>query len=434
MTGTRHVSIQALAHPPKSNGPTALADLLLRRDEAIRNAEKRAAELQHRRGARTARERIAMLVDDASFVQIDELHQHGVVGGHALVDGRRVAVYAHDAMACDGAVGESGARTIGKVLRLATRIGCPVVGLLDSAGAPGSDLPALAAHAALNRSQALAAGVVPQIAVVLGACGCEALLSTGLADVTVAVAQAGLPHADFVAVDEADAIDWAQCLLGFLPGNYLEPPPSFSHSDVDSYPGLDVLLPDDGSGYDMRELIVRVVDEADVLPLQERLAPGMICAVARLGGQSVGVVANQPLHSDGELDAPALRKAARFVRLCDTFGIPVLTFADTAGCTASAWVAPAAAELTTAYASATVPLVTVLAGRLDGGGYGLMGGKQLGADVVLAWPTASIADGGLDTIYAAAERGYVDAVIAPSQTRRFVLRALEMLQTKQASA
>lgn len=418
MTGTRHL----------------LSDLLLRRDEAIRNAEKRAAELQHRRGARTARERIAMLVDDTSFVQIDELHQHGVVAGHALVDGRRVAVYAHDRTACDGAVGESGARTIGKVLRLATRIGCPVVGLLDSGGSPGSDLPALAAHAALNRSQALAAGVVPQIAVVLGACGGEALLSTGLADVTVAVPQAGLPHADFVAADEADAIDWAQCVVGFLPDNHLDVPPSYGSATAGGDPELDLVVPDDGSAYDMLSVVQRVVDDADLLPLQERLAPGMICAFARLGGQSVGVVANQPLHSDGELDAPALRKAARFIRLCDAFGIAVLTFADTAGCTASAWVAPAAAELTTAYASATVPLVTVLAGRLDGGAYGLMGGKQVGADVVLAWPTARIAGGGLDTVYAAAERGYVDAVIAPSQTRRFVLRALTMLNTKRTSA
>jgi propionyl-CoA carboxylase beta chain len=421
-----------------------IGDLLLRRDEAIRNAEKRAAERQHPRGALTARERIELLVDAGSFVQIDELAQRragddrpygdGVVAGHATVDRRRIALYAHDSTVFDGSIGEASAGTIGKVLRLATRIGCPVVGLVDSAGARNSEsVAALAAHAALTRSQVRAAGVVPQVSVVLGGCSGEALVSAALADVTVAVAAAGLPHADYLATDEADAIDWTQCLLGYLPGNYLEEPPSYAPEAGGRDPGLDVLLPDDGSSYDMREVITRVVDDADVLPLQERLAPAMICAFARVGGRSVGVVANQPLHS-GELDALAARKAARFIRLCDAFGIPVVTFADTAGCTASAWVATAAAELTAAYASATVPLVTVLVGRLAGGGYGLMGAKQLGADVVLAWPTARIAGGGLDAVYAAAERGYVDAVIAPAETRRFVLRALAMLRTKRASA
>lgn len=429
MTGTQHL----------------IGDLLLRRDEAIRNAEKRAAERQHPRGALTARERIDLLVDAGSFVQIDELAQRragddrpygdGVVAGHATVDGRRIALYAHDSTVFDGTLGEASAGTIGKVLRLATRIGCPVVGLVDSAGARDAEsVAALAAHAALTRSQVRAAGVVPQVSVVLGGCAGEALVSAALADVMVAVAAAGLPHADYLATDEADAVDWTQCLLGYLPGNHLEEPPSYALESGGRDAGLDVLLPDDGSPYDMRELVTRVVDDAEVLPLQERLAPMMICAFARVGGRSVGVVANQPLHSGGELDAPAARKAARLIRLCDAFGIPVLTFADTAGCTASAWVAPAAAELTAAYASATVALVTVLVGRLDGGGYGLMGAKQLGADVVLAWPTARLAGGGLETVYAAAERGQVDAVIAPAETRRFVLRALAMLRTKRASA
>lgn len=397
-----------------------IGDLLLRRDQAIRLAEKRAAGHQHPHGALTARERIGLLSDNGSFVQVDELTAGGIVAGHAAVDGRRIAIYAHDSTDAAGAVGEAEATTVGKVIRFALRVGSPVVGLVDSVGAR-ADVTGLAGHAALTRSQAQASGVIPQVSVVLGVCAEEALLSVGLSDVTVAVASAGLPHADYRAADEADAIDWAQCLLSYLPDGVSAPRVACADDPV-----LDGLLPDSGAAYDMRGLLTRVVDDGELLELQSAVGPAMLCGFARLGGRPVGVVANQPLRAAGAIDADAAGKAARFVRLCDRFGVPVLTFADTAGPVATAWAARAAADLVAAYATARVPLLTVLVGRVDGSGYGVMGTRQLGAGLTLAWPTAGLAGGGSRTLYDAAERGYVDAVIPPSTTRGHLARALDL--------
>ncbi|SFB44191.1 propionyl-CoA carboxylase carboxyltransferase subunit [Amycolatopsis marina] len=500
-----------------------IADLAARDEEVLLLAEKRAADRQHAKGKLTARERIELLVDPGSFVEVDRLNRHrctdfgmadnrpygdGVVTGQATVDGRPVCVFSQDFTVFGGSMGEAFGEKVLKVMDLALTIGCPVIGINDSGGARIQEgVVALAYYAELARRNAHASGVVPQISLIMGPCAGGAVYTPAITDFTVMAGEtshmfvtgpevvsattgetvtaaelggarvnsemSGNVH--YRANDEQDALDWVRTLLGYLPSNNLDTCPEYA-STADLRLGerdesLDALVPDSPHrGYDMYRLIEALVDDGDILEVQKDFAANMICAFARIEGRSVGVVANQPLCQAGVIDIDASEKAARFVRFCDAFGIPLLTLADVPGYLPGvgqerAGIIRRGAKLVYAYAEATVPKVTVVVRKAYGGGYAVMGSKHLGADVNLAWPTAEIAVMGAEaavtvlyrrelhavagtareatrlrlvreyrerfaTPYAAAERGYVDRVIRPATTRIEVTRALRLLRTK----
>ncbi len=507
---------------PATSTADKLADLRRRREEARHPGSQRAVAAQHARGKLTARERIALLLDADSFVETGALARHrcaefgmaqarpytdGVVTGHGTVDGRRVCVFAHDFTVFGGSLGEVFGQKVIDVMDLATEVGCPIIGINDSGGARIQEgVASLAYYAEIGRRNVRASGVVPQISLILGPCAGGAVYSPAITDFTVMVE--GLSHmfvtgpevlrsvtgaevsleelggaftnsvvagnVHHLAADEHDAIDWVRALLGYLPENNLADPPAY---DAPAAPAptpadreLDGLVPDSPrESYDMHEVVRRVVDEGELLEVQPLFAPNMICGLARVEGHSVGVVGNQPSVNAGAIDIDASEKAARFVRFCDAFNIPLLTFADVPGYLPGVeqetrGIIRRGAKLIFAYAESTVPKVTVVTRKAYGGGYAVMGSKHLGADVNLAWPTAEIAvmgaasavellnrrelaAAGADapalraklveeyrltqaTPYVAAERGYVDSVIAPSQTRVQVATALRMLRTK----
>jgi propionyl-CoA carboxylase beta chain len=486
------------------------------------NAE--AVDRQHARGKLTARERIDLLLDPGSFVELGTLARHratgfgiekdrpygdGVVTGHGLVHGRPVCVFAHDFTVFGGSLGEVFGEKVIAVMDKALEIGCPIVGLNDSGGARIQEgVVSLAYYAEIGRRNVLASGVVPQISLILGPCAGGAVYSPAITDFTVMVE--GISHmfvtgpqvvaattgertttedlggattnatvsgnAHYVADTEADAIDYVRVLLSYLPQSNRTAPEVFATDAADEVTASDRLLdrvvPDrDVELYDMRRVVGLVVDDGDLLEVHELFGRSILCGFARVEGHSVGVVANQPLVRGGVLDIDASEKAARFVRFCDAFGIPVLTFADVPGYlpgTEQEWngIIRRGAKLIYAYAEASVPMVTVVTRKAFGGGYAVMGSKHLGADVNLAWPTAQIAVMGAEgaatvlgarqlrqaehegradevraqlveeyrqqfaTPYTAAERGYVDAVIQPHETRVQVVRALRLLRGK----
>lgn len=488
-----------------------IADLEHRRARAVVTAAPR------RRGALGARERIERLLDAGSFAETGGFvraravgdgarrpYGDGVVTGYGTVDGRPVCVFAQDSTVFGGSMGEAfGEKTVA-LMELALKTGCPVVGLNDSGGARIQEgVNSLALYAELVRRNVKASGVIPQISVVLGPCAGGAAYSPAITDFTVMVD--GASHmfvtgpdvieavtgerttaedlggartsnsvngnAHFLAADEEDALDTVRDLLSYLPANNLDRPPEYAPGAVADGTPLDEIVPDRlGQAYDMRDILRAVVDDGELLHVQELFAPNIICALARVEGASVGVVANQPLHSAGVLDIDASEKAARFVRFCDAFGIPLLTFADVPGYLSGVrqergGIIRRGAKLLYAYAEATVPKVTVVVRKAYGGGYAVMGSKHLGADLNLAWPTARIAVMGAEgavgvlhrrelaaaddpealradlvatyesthgTPYPAAERGYVDDVIAPRDTRVHVARALRALRGKRA--
>jgi propionyl-CoA carboxylase beta chain len=489
-----------------------IADLERRRARAVAPGGPR------RRGEFGARERIERLVDAGSFIETGLFvrarsteggtrppYGDGVVTGYGTIDGRPVCVFAQDSTVFGGSMGEAfGEKTLA-LMDLALKTGCPVVGLNDGGGARIQEgVTSLAVYAELVRRNVQASGVIPQISVVLGPCAGGAAYSPAITDFTVMVD--GASHmfvtgpdvietvtgerttaeelggartsntvngnAHFLAAGEEDALGTVRDLLSYLPANNLERPPEYAPAlpAPDGVP-LDEVVPDRlGQAYDMREVLRAVVDDGELLDVQELFAPNVICALARVEGRSVGVVANQPLHSAGVLDIDASEKAARFVRFCDAFGIPLLTFADVPGFLSgvrqeAGGIIRRGAKLLYAYAEATVPKVTVVVRKAYGGGCAVMGSKHLGADVNLAWPTARIAVMGAEgavsllhrrelaaaadpetlrarlvaayesthgTPYLAAERGYVDAVIAPRETRDHVCRALRALHGKRA--
>ncbi|MBC6450575.1 acyl-CoA carboxylase subunit beta [Actinokineospora xionganensis] len=490
-------------------------DLLLRREEAVRLAEKRAAERQHPKGKLTARERIALLTDPGSFVEIDEFARHGagplgdgLVAGHATVDGRPICVHAQDFSVFGGSLGEASGAKVNKVMDLATRTGVPVVGINDGGGARIQEgVTSLARYAELAVRHTNASGVIPQISLILGPCAGGAVYAPALTDFTVVVdklsqmvvtgpdvlrAATGEEitlddlggarvnatvsgNAHYLATDEADAIDWVKTLLGYLPANNRDSAPEYDDDTAPEVTASDLelnrIVPDGANqGYDMTDVLARVVDDGDLLQVHGAFAPNIICAFARVGGRSVGVVANQPRFGAGAIDIDASEKAARFVRFCDAFNLPLLTFADVPGYLPGldqerGGIIRRGAKLIYAYAEATVPKVTVVVRKAYGGGYAVMGSKHLGADVNLAWPTARIAVVGpegtvqvlhrrelaalsgaeraarereliarhQDSPYPAAERGYVDSVIEPARTRLAVTAALRALRGKTAS-
>ena len=505
-----------------------VADLQERRRSAIDVPEAAAREKQHARGKKTARERIEALLDEGSFVELDAYATHrstnfgldkrrvpgdGVVVGHGTVDGRQVCIYSQDFTVFGGSLGEVHGQKITKVMDLALRTGVPLIGISDGGGARIQEgVAALTQFAEIFRRNVAASGVIPQISLILGPSAGGAVYSPALTDFIVMAdgtsnmfitgpdviravtgedvgfeelggatthsTRSGVAH--YMGADEDDAIDYVRHLLAYLPQNNMTDAPTFP-LDVeleitDEDLELDTLVPaSDSQPYDMRTVIEHIVDDGEFLEVQPLFAGNVLIGFAHVEGQSVGIVANQPLNMAGTLDIDAAEKAARFVRTCDAFNIPVLTLVDVPGFlpgTDQEWngIIRRGAKLIYAYAEATVPLVTVITRKAYGGAYIVMGSKQLGADINLAWPTAQIAvmgsggavnilqrgalkaaaDAGLDVEaerrrltaeyedaivnpWDAAQRGYVDDVIAPSTTRVQVVRALRALRTKRAS-
>ncbi len=501
-----------------------IADLGRRLDEAVHAASARAVEKQHAKGKMTARERIAKLFDEGSFVELDELARHrstafglertrpygdGVVTGYGTIDGRQVCVFSQDFTIFGGSLGEVYGEKICKVLDLAMKTGCPIIGINEGAGARIQEgVVSLGLYGEIFRRNVHASGVIPQISLIMGSCAGGHVYSPAVMDFIVMVdgtsnmfitgpdvirtvtgedvsmeelgggrvhnARAGNAH--YLGTDEDDALEYVRSLIGFLPQNNLDEPPTYEgHAVADDLEpnetdlALDQLVPDSpNQPYDMHTVISAVVDEGDFLEVQALFAPNIIVGFGRVEGRPVGVVGNQPLQLAGTLDIDASEKAARFVRFCDAFSLPVLTFVDVPGFlpgTDQEWngIIRRGAKLIYAYAEATVPLVTVITRKAYGGAYDVMGSKHLGADVNLAWPTAQIAVMGAqgavgilyrkelaaaedpealrselitayeDTLanpYIAAERGFVDAVITPHETRAEVVRALRLLKTK----
>jgi len=505
-----------------------IADLADRYEAAVATPEVAAAAKQHARGKKTARERIDALLDEDSFTELDAFVRHrsvnfglekkriagdGVVVGHGTIDGRPVAIYSQDFTVFGGSLGEVHGEKITKVMDLALTMGIPLIGISDGGGARIQEgVAGLTQFAEIFRRNVAASGVIPQISLILGPSAGGAVYSPALTDFIVMVdgtsnmfitgpdviravtgedvgfeelggatthnTKSGVAH--YLATDEDDALDYVRSLLSYLPQNNLTDPPTFAHeaepSVTDTDLELDLLVPDsDAQPYDMRTVVEHVLDEGVLLEVQPLYAQNVLIGFGHVEGHPVGIVANQPLSMAGTLDINAAEKAARFVRTCDAFNLPVLTFVDVPGFlpgTDQEWngIIRRGAKLIYAYAEATVPLVTVITRKAYGGAYIVMGSKQLGADVNLAWPTAQIAvmgaggavnilqrsalkavaDAGDDADaerarltaeyedaivnpWDAAERGYVDAVIAPSRTRVEIVRALRLLRTKRAT-
>ncbi|PKQ25934.1 MAG: methylmalonyl-CoA carboxyltransferase [Actinobacteria bacterium HGW-Actinobacteria-4] len=513
---------------PSKSTAAALEDLRSKVDAAGAAHEAIAQGKQHARGKKTARERVLMLLDEDSFVELDALNRHrstnfgleknrpygdGVITGHGTIDGRQVCVYSQDFTVFGGSLGEVHGQKIAKVQDFALRTGVPLIGISDGGGARIQEgVAALTQFAEIFRRNVAASGVIPQISIILGPSAGGAVYSPALTDfiimadgtsqmfitgpdviksvtgedVTFEELGGGHTHnqksgvAHYLAADEVDAIEYVQHLIQFLPQNNLTDAPTWEHEAdfelTDEDTALDAIIPDsDNQPYDMKTVIEAVLDEGDFFEIQPLFAPNVVIGFGHVEGHSVGIVANQPLSMAGTLDINAAEKAARFVRTCDAFNIPVLTFVDVPGFLPGTdqeyqGIIRRGAKLIYAYAEATVPLVTVITRKAYGGAYIVMASKQLGADVNLAWPTAQIAvmgaagavnilqrralaqveaDGGdveaerqrliddyddkIVNPYDAADRGYVDAVIEPHETRAQVVRALRALRTKRAS-
>ncbi|HET9860710.1 MAG TPA: acyl-CoA carboxylase subunit beta [Nocardioidaceae bacterium] len=502
-----------------------VADLDRRLEEAVHAGSARAIEKQHAKGKKTARERVRELLDDGSFVELDELARHrstafgmeknrpygdGVVTGYGTIDGRQVCVFAQDFTVFGGSLGQVFGEKIVKVMDLAMKTGCPIIGINDSGGARIQEgVVSLGLYGEIFRRNVHASGVIPQISLIMGPCAGGAVYSPAVTDFTVMVDQTShmfitgpdviktvtgedvsmedlggarshntkSGNAHYMGSDESDAIDYVKALISYLPQNNLDEAPSYpfdgtavdllEFSDTDR--ALDTLIPDSpNQPYDMHTVIESVLDDEEFLEVQAMFAPNMVIGFGRVEGRPVGVVANQPMQFAGTLDIDASEKAARFVRTCDAFNIPVLTFVDVPGFlpgTDQEWngIIRRGAKLIFAYAEATVPLITVITRKAYGGAYDVMGSKHLGADMNVAWPTAQIAvmgaQGAVNVLYRndlkdaadpearraeliteyedrlanpylAAERGYIDAVIQPHETRTEIIRALRLLRSK----
>jgi propionyl-CoA carboxylase beta chain len=497
-----------------------IADLEERRtDAASRRSE--AVDKQHARGKLTAMERIERLLDEGSFQQIDGLARHrshnfgmeksrpygdGVITGYGTIDGRQVCVFAQDFTVFGGSLGEVFGEKICKVMDLALKTGVPMIGINDSGGARIQEgVVSLGLYGEIFKRNAHASGVIPQISLILGPCAGGAVYSPALTDFIVMVdktshmfitgpeviktvtgeevafedlggarthnTKSGVAH--YMASDEDDALEYVKNLLSFLPSNNMDEVPYLDiEADMEISAEdllLDTIIPDSpNQPYDMHKVIETIVDDGEFLETQALFAPNIICGYGRVEGRPVGVVASQPMQFAGTLDIDASEKAARFVRTCDSFNVPVITLVDVPGFlpgTDQEWqgIIRRGAKLLYAYAEATVPLVTIITRKAYGGAYDVMGSKHLGADINLAWPSAQIAvmgaQGAVNVLYRkelaeakdpeaerakllqeyddkfanpyiAAERGYIDRVIIPSETRVMVIRALRSLRGK----
>jgi len=516
-------------HDPNLNTTAGkIEDLRRRYNEAVTAAGEAAIEKQHAKGKNTARERIEMLLDQGSFVEVDEYVRHrsnafgmdakrpygdSVVTGFGTIHGRQVAVYSQDFTIFGGSLGEAAGNKIIKIMELAIKTGVPIIGILDSGGARIQEgVIALGKYGEIFRLNTHASGVIPQISIIMGPAAGGAVYSPALTDFVIMVDKtsnmfvtgpdviktvtgedvgmeelggarthnetSGVAH--YLAEDEEDAMDYAKALVGFLPENNLSDTTVYqSEAELEITEAdqkLNTLIPDSpNQPYDMHAVIESVVDEEEFLEVQPLFAPNIIIGFARIEGRSVGVIANQPLQMAGTLNIEAGEKAARFVRFCDSFSIPILTLVDVPGYlpgTDQEWagVIRRGAKLLYAYAEATVPLITVITRKAYGGAYIVMGSKQLGADINLAWPTAEIAvmggQGAVNILFRdkikeaelagedvakvreqlaqeytynvaspflAAERGELDGVIEPAATRTAIIRSLRSLRTKRAN-
>ena len=498
-----------------------IEDLRDRVEEAVHGGSERAVEKQHSKGKKSARERIELLVDADSFTEIDEFARHrstqfgmeknrpygdGVVIGTATVDGRPIALYSQDFTVMGGSLGEVHAEKIVKIAAFALKSGIPLIGINDSGGARIQEgVASLNGYGKIFRLNTRSSGVIPQISLILGPCAGGSAYSPALTDFTVMVnetshmfitgpdviktvtgEEVGMEelggarthntrtgNSHYLAENEDDAIDYVKALLSYLPSNNMDAaphlPPTETLAKKASDIALDTLIPDSpNQPYDMKVLIQALVDEGEFLEVHALYAPNIVVGFARIEGESIGIIANQPNQLAGTLDINSSEKAARFLRFCDAFNIPILTLVDVPGFlpgTEQEWngIIRRGAKLLYAYAEASVPMVTLITRKAYGGAYIVMGSKYIGADINLAWPTAEIAVMGaqgavnilyrkeigdakdpekaraeliseynetLANPYLAAERGYIDAVIEPSQTREYITKAFRSLKTK----
>ena len=495
-------------------GDSRIADLRARKSRSQAGGGASRTDAQHAKGKMTARERIEDLLDPGSFVEIDALVEHrcrdfgmdknvipgdGVVTGHGTIDGRLVHCFAQDFTVYGGSLGEMHGLKICKILDLAVKTGTPVIGLNDSGGARIQEgVASLGSYAEIFFRNVRASGVVPQISVIMGPCAGGAVYSPAITDFVVMVdgtshmfitgpeviktvtnedvsfddlggasthaKKSGVAH--FVASDDSDALEIVRDLVGRLPSNNLERPPKLIPNDSEDRicQSLDSIVPEDPSiPYDMLDVIEEVFDVESFLEVQPEFAMNMVVGFARLGGESVGVIANQPKVLAGCLDIDASVKAARFVRFCDAFGIPLVTFTDVPGFLPGAnqeWggIIRHGAKLLYAYAEATVPKLTVITRRAYGGAYDVMSSKHIRGDYNIAWPTARLAvmgaSGAVQILhrnriansgnpeeersrlieeyeeafanpYQAAALGFIDDIIEPSETRKRLILALK---------
>lgn len=478
---------------------------------------------QHERGKLTARERVDLLVDPDSFTEVDRYRVHrtddfglgdqkipgdGVIAGYGTIDGRPVCVYAQDFTVFGGSLGEVHAAKIQKVQKLAMKMGVPIIGLNDSGGARIQEgVGALAGYGVIFRDNVRASGVIPQITAIMGPCAGGAVYSPAMTDFIFMVRETshmfitgpsvietvtgekvtmeelggadthstrtGVAH--FAADNDEACIEDIKYLLGFLPQNNLETPPTiFTSDDPDRLDNqLNTFLPDSPNiPYDVRDIITTVLDEHEFCEIQEHFATNVVIGFGRLDGHTVGIVANQPISMAGCLDNYASEKAARFIRTCDAFNIPIVSFVDVPGFlpgTEQEWegIINRGAKLLYAYCEATVPKLTVITRKAYGGAYIVMGSKHVGGDVNLAWPTAEVAVMGakgavnilnrkaiaaaedpeaatqqfiddyenrFNTPWQAARMGYIDDVIEPAETRQALIRGLRLTHTKREHA
>jgi acetyl-CoA carboxylase carboxyltransferase component len=496
-----------------------LKDLEQRREEARNAGTAHAIERQHAKGKLTARERLEYLLDEDSFVELDMLARHqahgmgledtrpytdGVITGFGTIDGRKVCVFSQDFTVFGGALGETFAQKIHKVMDLSESLGVPIIGINDGAGARIQEgVSSLHNYGGIFVRNARASGVVPQISVILGPCAGGAVYSPALTDfifmvkdsshmfitgpdvvktvtgedVTLEQLGGALTHAtrsgvaQFVYADEKSCLDEVRYLLSFLPSNNLEEPPRTASSDPADRvcEDLRTLLPDVSTQpYDMKRVIKAVVDDGDYMEVNASWAMSVTCGFARIDGRTVGIVGNQPSFLAGVLDIDSSEKAARFVRTCDAFNVPILAFVDVPGFMPGTdqeygGIIRHGAKLLYAFCESTVPRIQLITRKAYGGAYVVMNSKSIGADLAFAWPTAELAvmgsQGAVEIVYRrelvdaddperrreelieeyseryanpylAAERGYVDDVIDPADTRRLLAASLEMLSTK----
>jgi propionyl-CoA carboxylase beta chain len=488
-------------------------------EQAKLGGGQKRVEEQHAKGKLTARERIELLLDEGSFNELDKfvLHQctefgmadrkipgDGVVTGYGTIDGRLVYVFSQDFTVFGGSLGEMFAKKVCKLMDLALKVGAPVIGLNDSGGARIQEgVASLAGYGDIFFRNVISSGVVPQISAVMGPCAGGAVYSPALTDFIIMVdktshmfitgpdvvktvlgqevsfeelggamvhsSTSGVAH--FIAKDEQQCVQLIKKLLSYLPGNYLEDPPAIESTDDPNRTDetLAHVLPDDpDKPYDVKDVILHIVDSSEFLEIQPLWAQNIVIGFSRLNGKTVGIVANQPAHYAGALDINSSMKAGRFVRFCDSFNIPIITFVDVPGFLPGVeqehgGIIKHGSKLLYAYCEATVPKITVILRKDYGGAYDVMGSKHSGADINYAWPTAEIAvmgpQGAINIVfrreiseakkpeqkhaelvaeyrqkfaspYIAAQKGYIDEVIEPAETRPKLISALESLATK----
>ncbi len=489
------------------------------KSEALLGGGQRRIDAQHKKGKLTARERIDLLLDEGSFQEIDMLVKHqcrdfdldkqryygdGVITGYGLIEGRQVFVFSQDFTVLGGSLSEAYGKKICKIMDMAMKVGAPVIGLNDSGGARIQEgVVSLGAYADIFLRNTLASGVVPQISAIMGPCAGGAVYSPAITDFILMVkktsfmfvtgpevvktvtheevtfdelggaethaTKSGVSH--FVAENEVECLQTTRNLLSYMPQNNMEDPPRFECSDAVDRMDEDLMtiVPENpNKPYEMRDIITRVLDDNEFLEVHAAYAQNIVVGFGRLDGRSIGIVGNQPAAMAGVLDIDSSIKGARFVRFCDAFNIPIVTFVDVPGFlpgTDQEWrgIIKNGAKLLYAYCEATVPKVTVITRKAYGGAYDVMSSKHIRGDVNYAWPSSEIAvmgpKGAVEIIfrkdiekaedkekatdrkvaeyrekfanpYVAAERGYIDEIIEPQETRPRLIRSLEMLENK----